>query len=195
MTPLKRIFPFVAFVVGFLVLGFVAVTFLLPQGHGPGGSAIGGAFALEAPDGHVVTDRDMAGRPYLVFFGYTHCPDVCPATLSDLTALYKELGPDGAKVNALFVSVDPERDTQAAMKDYMSSFDPHIIGLAGTPEQTKAIEAAFRVYAKKVPDKDGSYTMDHIAITYLMDKTGRFVGAFNLDRPVKEAAVDLRRYF
>ena len=195
MTPLKRILPFLAFGAGFLALGFAAVTYILPHGHAPGGSSIGGAFSLEAPDGHVVTDKDMAGRPYLVFFGYTHCPDVCPAALSDLTALYKELGPDGAKVNALFVSVDPERDTPTTMKDYMSSFDPHIIGLSGSLDQTKAIETAFRVYAKKVPDKDGSYTMDHIAITYLMDKTGRFVGAFNLDRPAKDAAADLRRYF
>jgi protein SCO1/2 len=195
MNQLKRTLPILVFVVGFLALGFAAVTFLFPHARGPGAAAIGGPFALKAPDGHVVTEKDMAGRPYLIFFGYTHCPDICPATLSDMTALYKELGPDASKVNTLFVSIDPERDTPAAMKDYLSSFDPHIIGLSGTPEQTEAIEKAYKVYAKKVPDKDGSYTMDHIAITYLMDKSGQFVGAFNFDQPAKDAAASLRQYF
>jgi protein SCO1/2 len=195
MTSLKRILPFFIFVAGFLALGAAAVVFIFPHARSAGGATIGGSFALEAPDGHVVTDKDMAGRPYLVFFGYTHCPDICPATLSDMTAVYKELGPDAAKVNALFISIDPERDTPATMKDYLSSFDPHITGLSGSPDQTKAIETAFRVYAKKVPDKDGSYTMDHIAITYLMDKSGQFVGAFNFDQPAKDAAASLRQYF
>ena len=193
MLASKRIFPLLIFVVAFIALGAALTLFLAPRGAR--GSAIGGPFALSAPDGRIVTGKDMEGHPYLVFFGYTHCPDICPATLSDMTALYKELGPDAAKVNALFVSVDPERDTPAVMKDYMSSFDPHILGLTGTPDEIRAIERAFRVYAKKVPDKDGSYTMDHIAITYLMDRNGRFIGAFNFDRPAKESAAELQRYF
>lgn len=195
MTPLKRFLPISAFALGFLALGFITFAYVLPHGRGPSSSAIGGPFALETPDGRVVTDKDMAGKPYLVFFGYTHCPDICPAALADLTAVYKALGPDAGKINALFVSVDPDRDKGDAMREYMSSFDPHITGLSGTPEQTRAIEAAFRVYAKKVFDKDGSYSMDHIAITYLMDKNGRFAGAFDLERPAKDAAAELRQYF
>jgi protein SCO1/2 len=191
---MKRALPLIAFVAGFLALGFAATLLVLPKGHGAGGAYVGGPFALTASDGHVVTDKDMKGRPFLVFFGYTHCPDVCPTTLSEITSVFQELGPK-TDVHALFVSVDPERDTPATMKDYLSSFDPRIIGLSGTPAQTAAIESAYKVYAKKVYDKDGSYTMDHIAIAYLMDKTGQFVGAFNLDRPAKEAAAELKQYF
>lgn len=190
---MKRFLPLAAFAVGFLALGFAIVTIVLPHNRATT-TSIGGPFALTAPDGRTVTDKDVAGRPYLVFFGYTHCPDVCPASLAEISAVFKELGPD-QKVTALFISVDPERDTPAAMKDYMSSFDPRIIGLSGTPEQIKAVEREFKAYSKKVPDKDGSYKMDHIALTYLMDKNGHFVGAFNLDRPAKDAAAELRGYF
>jgi protein SCO1/2 len=190
---MKRFLPLAAFAVGFLALGFAIVTIVLPHNRATTAS-IGGPFALTAPDGRTVTDKDVAGRPYLVFFGYTHCPDVCPASLAEISAVFKELGPD-KKVTALFISVDPERDTPAVMKEYMSSFDPRIIGLSGTPEQTKAVESAYKAYSKKIPDKDGSYTMDHIALTYLMDKKGQFVGAFNLDRPAKDAAAELRASF
>jgi protein SCO1/2 len=190
---MKRFLPLAAFVVGFLALGFAVFTLVLPHNRVTT-AAIGGPFALTAPDGRTVTDKDMAGRPYLVFFGYTHCPDVCPASLAEISAVFKELGPD-TKATALFISVDPERDTPAAMKEYMSSFDPRIIGLSGTPEATASVEKEFKAYSKKVPDKDGTYTMDHIALTYLMDKDGQFVGAFNLDQPAKDAAAELKRYF
>lgn len=190
---MKRFLPLAAVVACCLALGFAGVALLLPH-RAATSAAVGGPFALTAPDGRTVTDKDMAGRPFLVFFGYTHCPDVCPASLAEISAVFKELGPD-AKAQALFISVDPERDTPAAMKEYMSSFDPRIIALSGTPEQTKAVAAEYKAYFKKVPDKDGSYSMDHVALTYLMDKNGQFVGALNLDRPAKDAAAELRRYF
>ena len=191
---MKRFLPLAAAIVGCLALGFATVALMLPH-RGSAAAAIGGPFALTAPDGRTITDKDVAGRPFLVFFGYTHCPDVCPATLAEISTLFQEMGPD-AKVQALFISVDPERDTPAAMKEYMSNFDPRIIALSGTPEQTKTVASEYKAYFKKGPtDKDGAYSMDHLAITYLMDKNGHFVGALNLEQPTKDAAAELRRYF
>jgi len=104
------------------------------------------------------------------------------------------MGKDADGINAYFVTVDPERDGEAAMKDYLSSFDPHLKGLTGDPEAIAKVLSAYRVYAKKVPLKDGDYTMDHTALTYLMDRDGRFVAPFNLNRTPNEAAADLKRY-
>jgi protein SCO1/2 len=104
------------------------------------------------------------------------------------------MGTDVDKVNAWFVSVDPERDTAAAMKDYLSSFDPHLKGLTGEPAAVAKVISAYRVYARKVPLKDGDYTMDHTALIYLMDRDGNFVAPFNLKRTPEEAAKDLKRY-
>jgi protein SCO1/2 len=153
---------------------------------------IGGPFTLTAQDGRTMTDADFKGEPVLVFFGYTHCPDVCPASLMEISQIFKAMGPD-KKVQALFITTDPARDTPDVMKDYVSSFDPRIVGLSGTPEQTAAVEKGYRVYAKKVGD-GADYTMDHTAIVYLMDKQGRFVNAFNIERPPEDAAKDLERY-
>jgi protein SCO1/2 len=172
----------------------VAVLVMLPHRVNPGAPAVGGPFALTSQDGAPVTERALLGQPTLVFFGYTHCPDVCPATLSEISAVFRALGPD-AKAKALFVTVDPERDTPVVLKDYLTSFDPRITGLTGAPAAVKQMESGYKVYAKSVPDKDGTYTMDHTAITYLMDKDGAFVGAFNLDRSAKDAAEELRHYF
>ncbi len=162
-------------------------------GGNQGVAAIGGPFALTAQDGRTVTNADFEGRPYLVFFGYTHCPDFCPATLAQISAAFKEMGPD-AKIAAAFVTVDPERDTPQAMKDYLQSFDPRIKGLSGDADQTRAIAQAFKVYFKKEDDGKGGYTMDHTGLVYLMDRRGRFVSALNLDRPAKETADELARY-
>jgi protein SCO1/2 len=163
-------------------------------GGAPGPSAIGGPFRLIDQNGKPVTDEDMKGRPFLVFFGYTHCPDVCPTTLFEMSEVMRALGQDAGRVNALFVTVDPERDTAAAMKDYLSSFDPHLRGATGDQKSIEAVEKAYRVYAKKVPTDNGDYTMDHTALVYLMDKQGRFVAPFKLNRKPDEAAAELRRY-
>ncbi len=136
----------------------------------------------------------MKGHPFLVFFGFTHCPDVCPTTLFDVSEVFRALGPDAKDVRALFITVDPERDTPAVLKDYLSSFDPRIVGVTGDDAAIAAAEKAYRVYAKKVPLDGGSYTMDHTAIVYLMNKDGRFVAPFNLKRRPEEAAADLKRY-
>jgi protein SCO1/2 len=157
-------------------------------------AAIGGPFKLTDQNGQTVTDQDMKGRPFLVFFGFTHCPDVCPTTLFEVSQIFRALGPDADKVRALFITVDPERDTPALMKDYLSSFDPHMAGLTGDPAAVAAVAKAYRVYYKKVPLDQGGYTMDHTAIIYLMDKEGRFVAPFSLKRTTEAAAADLRRY-
>ena len=157
-------------------------------------AAIGGPFQLTNQAGQVVTDTSLKGKPTLIFFGFTHCPDVCPTSLFEISEVLKAMGKDADRVNAYFVSVDPERDTTAAMKDYLSSFDPHLQGLTGDPEAMAKVLSAYRVYSRKVPLKDGDYTMDHTALIYLMDRDGHFVQPFNLKRTPEEAASDLKRY-
>jgi protein SCO1/2 len=184
-----------AFVAG-LVL-FSTVIFIV-TGRGPSPiampSAVGGPFNLVDQNGKSITDQDMKGKPFLVFFGFTHCPDVCPTTLFDVSEVFRALGADAKDVRALFVTVDPERDTPAVLKDYLSSFDPRIVGVTGDEASIAAVEKAYRVYAKKVPTDGGGYTMDHTAIVYLMNKDGRFVMPFNIKRRPEEAAADLKRY-
>jgi protein SCO1 len=185
----------------YIVLGFAIglagltglVYGVMPGRASLGSPEIGGSFSMIGQDGRVVTNADLAGRPYLVFFGYTHCPDFCPTSLFDISAVFEELGPN-KKVAALFVTVDPERDTPAVMKEYLSSFDKHLTGLTGDAAAVAAVAKAYRVYFKKVPLDQGGYTMDHTAIVYLMDKEGRFVAPFSLKRTSEAAAADLRRY-
>ncbi len=122
---------FSAFLAGLVI--FLAV-FLFATGQfrsGPGASAIGGPFQLVDQDGKPITDRDMKGEPLLVFFGYTHCPDICPTTLFELSEVLHTMGKDADRVHAVFITVDPDRDTPAVMKDYLSSFDPHLRGATG----------------------------------------------------------------
>ena len=155
---------------------------------------IGGPFQLTDQGGQTVTDQSLQGRPTLIFFGFTHCPDVCPTSLFEMSEVLRAMGTDADRVNAYFISVDPERDTPAAMKDYLSSFDSHLKGLTGDPEVMAKVISEYRVYARKVPLKDGDYTMDHTALIYLMDRDGKFVSPFNLKRTPEEAATDLKRY-
>ncbi|MGA7806878.1 SCO family protein [Bradyrhizobium sp.] len=180
---------------GSLVLGLLVMLWALGDMHKvttPG--AIGGPFQLTDQSGELVTEKSLDGRPTLIFFGYTHCPDVCPTTLFEISEVLRAMGKDADRVNAYFISVDPERDNQAAMKDYLSSFDSHLKGLTGDPAAVTQVTKEYRVYAKKVPLKDGDYTMDHTALTYLMDRDGKFVAPFNLNRTPQEAAADLVHY-
>jgi protein SCO1 len=196
--PQKKASRQLLYVIVGLVLGLAGLTsfvYALMPGRGePGFPAIGGSFTMVAHDGRVVRSADLAGRPYLVFFGYTHCPDVCPTALLDISAVFKELGPD-KEITALFVTVDPERDTPDVLKSYLENFDSRIIGLTGDRQATDAIVKAFRVYAKKVTgETSGDYTVDHTGVVYLMDKRGRFAGTFNLQRPPQQAARELESY-
>ena len=164
-----------------------------PPTENRGTALVGGPFKLTDQTGATVTEADFKGAPFLVFFGYTHCPDVCPTTLSDMSQMLNALGKD-RKTKALFITVDPERDTPAVLKDYLSSFDPRIVGLTGSPEAIAATEKAYRVYARKAPTTGGDYSMDHTAVIYLMDKNGGFVNAFNLQQPPEKAAAELAAY-
>jgi protein SCO1/2 len=157
-------------------------------------AAIGGPFQLTDQNGKTVSDQDMKGKPFLVFFGFTHCPDVCPTTLFDVSQVMQNLGADADRIAALFITVDPERDTPASMKDYLTSFDPHLRGLTGDADALAKVAKEYRVYYKKVPLDGGDYTMDHTAIVYLMDKDGHFVSPFSLKRKPDVAAAELRKY-
>lgn len=185
---------FSAFLAGLVI--FLGVILFMTEGHVPGdsASAIGGPFKLIDQNGKTITETGFKGRPLLVFFGYTHCPDICPTTLFEMSEVLHALGKDADRVSALFITVDPERDTAPVMKDYLSSFDPHLRGATGDQKAIDAVEKDYRVYAKKVPTKNGDYSMDHTALVYLMDKEGRFVAPFKLDRKPEAAAADLRRY-
>jgi protein SCO1/2 len=185
----------VAAFAGSLVVGLVVMLWALGGlRNGPAPAAIGGPFQLTDQSGQTVTEKNLKGRPTLIFFGFTHCPDVCPTSLFEISEVLRSMGTDADRVNAYFISIDPERDTSAAIKDYLSSFDPHLKGLTGDPGAVAKTISEFRVYSKKVPLKDGDYTMDHTTLTYLMDREGRFVSPFNLNRKPEEAAADLKRY-
>ncbi len=185
--------PIAAFAVGLGMLGGVAVLTLTPSARQSTTAEIGGPFQLVTHDGRPVTERDFKGAPHLVFFGFTHCPDVCPTKLFEISEVLRATGDRGKALRALFITVDPERDTPEVLKSYLASFDERIVGLTGSPEAVQATTRAYRAFARKVPTKDGDYTMEHTSLVYLMDRTGRFVGSFNLGRPPAEAAQDLLR--
>jgi protein SCO1/2 len=188
----RLLLPLLIFVVGLAALG-VAAFLTLRDADAPAVSSIGGPFTLTASNGQTVTQKDFAGEPTLVFFGYTHCPDVCPATLFEMSEVLRALGPD-KKAAALLITVDPERDTSDTLKDYLSSFDPRIVGATGSRAAVDAVLKQFRVYSRKVQGEGDDYTMDHTALVYLMDKQWHFVRPFRLDRKPEEAAADLSKY-
>lgn len=193
MSKLSRPLVIVAAFAVSLAIG-LGVTLWLVGPRAVSASAIGGPFQLVDQTGQAVTDKNLKGKPTIIFFGFTHCPDVCPTALFEMSEILRAMGDDAKRVNAFFVSVDPERDTPQIMKDYLSSFDPNLKGLSGSPQATAEIVSGYRVYAKKVPLKDGDYTMDHTALIYLMDRDGRFVAPFNIKRRPEDAAADLKKY-
>ena len=157
-----------------------------------GGGARERVFALQTVDGKPFRSADLAGKPYLVFFGFTHCPDVCPTALFELTGLLKDIGPAADRITPLFVSIDPERDTAELLKLYMTSFDPRIIALRGDAAQTKAAAEAFSAFYKKVPTASDSYTMDHTAGLFLIRANGRLQGMLDMHEPRENQLQKLR---
>jgi protein SCO1/2 len=138
------------------------------------GAEYGRELSLPDQDGKLRTLADFKGKVTVVFFGYTQCPDVCPTTMAELAEVKKSLGPAGDRIQGVFVTVDPERDTPQLLKSYVTGFDPSFIALRGTPEQTQAAAKEFKVFFAKVPGKtEGSYTMDHTAGSYVFDAQGR----------------------
>src|ERR1700761_7706453 len=149
----------VAAALAVVVLGFAAFLLTSPSNR-PRAALIGGAFALTDGDGKTVSDQTLRGRPFLVYFGYTHCPDVCPTELARVSDILGKMG--DKPIPVLFITVDPERDTPKVMQDYVSSFNPAIMGLSGSPQAVEATEKTFRVYARKGEKQpDGDYSMDH----------------------------------
>jgi protein SCO1/2 len=194
MNKRALILPAAAFLFGLVSLGLAALWTFAPTPDATRASSVGGPFELTAMDGRRVSSRQFEGAPLLVFFGFTHCPDVCPTKLMELSEVFRAAGERAGNTRALFITVDPARDTPELLKNYLGSFDPRIIGLTGTQDEIDAVVKAFRAYARKVPTASGDYTMDHTAIIYLMDRKGQFVGSFNLERPPAEAARDLLRH-
>jgi protein SCO1/2 len=162
------------------------------QGKQP---AIGGPFTLVDQDGRTVTSDSLKGKPTLIYFGYTYCPDVCPTSLLLMETAIEKLGPDAAKkVNMVFITIDPERDTPKLLKGYVENFGPTFIGLTGPQEQVAAAARAYRVYYQKVPGKDGApYLMDHSSIVYLLDRNGRFVTHFTHEAKAEAIAAGVQR--
>lgn len=162
------------------------------QGKQP---SIGGPFVLTDQNGKSFSSESLKGKPTLIYFGYTFCPDVCPTSLLLMETAIEKLGPDTPKkVNLVFITIDPERDTRELMKGYVENFGPTFIGLTGTPEQIAQVARAYRVYYQKVPPKDGGpYLMDHSSIVYLLDRNGRFVTHFTHEAKAETIAAAVQR--
>lgn len=211
MVSLVRLLKLVRWIVWSLVFvlgGLSAATFLgWWQIDGPGAPkmeqetqaeatpapGIGGPFAMTSHRGQPFTQQDLGGRPSLMFFGFTYCPDICPTTLASMTSWLRDLGPGADRLNAIFVSVDPGRDTPAAMASYLESFDPRITGLTGTPQQLADMARTYRFSYRKVAQAGDDYTMDHTAMVYLLDSQGRFFSAIDFHENDETAMAKIRR--
>jgi cytochrome oxidase Cu insertion factor (SCO1/SenC/PrrC family) len=162
---------------------------------GSGEALVGGPFAMTDQNGQRVTEKDFLGRHMLVFFGYTYCPDICPTELQVMMAALDSMGPEAEKVQPIFVSVDPARDTPEVLKAYVENFSPRLIGLTGSPEEVAAMAKAYRAYYAKSGDTSSpdAYLMDHSSIIYLMGPDGRFVKHFAYTTDPQRLAGELRQ--
>jgi protein SCO1/2 len=154
---------------------------------------IGGHFALSNPDGRRVTDATFHGKWLLVYFGYTSCPDVCPTTLSSMALALEKLGPLADKVQPLFITVDPERDTAKIVGEYVKDFDPRFVGLVGSPQEIGAAAEQFHVYYRVRQLGNNEYVVDHSSFIYLLDPNGTFVRLLTGDLPGHQLADELRK--
>ena len=179
-------------VAGFAVLATLAYFFVKVPAPGQGGIG-GGNYALTTGSGAAFTPASLQGKPSMLFFGFTHCPQVCPTTLSEMAVWYEELGAEGEKLNAFFVSVDPERDTPAVVEDYVRAVSDKVTAVTGSPDQVAAMTKAWGAFAEKVPLEDGDYTMDHTASVYLIDGQGQFQGTIAYGEGSGPALEKLRR--
>ncbi|WP_427026450.1 SCO family protein (plasmid) [Aureimonas ureilytica] len=153
---------------------------------------VGGEFTLVDQTGQPRTWASFRGKPVAVFFGFTHCPDICPTTLGELSVLLADLGPRADDLQVVLVSGDPERDTPDVLGAYLQSFDPRIVGLTGSQSEIERAFSTFKAYRKKVPTEDGNYTIDHSAGVYLYDRDGSFAGTLDLheDMEVRRRKVE-----
>jgi len=198
--------PFLLIVVaGFLFGALVGAVIMIynactqPRVVTSGKALIGGPFKLIGKDGKTVTDQDFRGRYMLVFFGFTHCPDICPAELQVMATALDDLGSDADKVVPIFISVDPERDTPEVVTVYVKNFGPNFVGLTGSPEAVAEAAKAYRVTYDKYEYEDdagnSNYSVDHSALAYLMGPDGEFITHIPYGTPPEKMAETLRRYF
>ena len=191
--PTRIVYATMGLLLAALLIGAAAV--LWSGGGGTNALSIGGPFTLEDGNAKSVTDRDFRGRYMLVYFGYTFCPDVCPTTLNAIADAMDRLGPAADRIQPVFITVDPKRDTPAAMKAYAAAFGPRIEGLTGTPEQIAAVAKAYRVYyaEHRTGPGPGDYAMDHSSVLYLMGPDGTFVAPLRADATGQEMAASLKK--
>ena len=154
---------------------------------------IGGPFTLVGTDSKPFASSRLNGKPAAIFFGFTHCPDVCPTTLARLTKLRRELGRGDDSFSIVFISVDPERDTPAEVANYMQLFDTPVVGLTGTPAQVEQVKKQFGIYSRKVEQPGGSYSVDHTAAVILTDRDGQFVATLSPEEGDQVALEKLKR--
>jgi protein SCO1/2 len=176
-----------------VVLALAATVLYFGVGR-PGATAFGGGdYVLEDGSGAEVTPAVFTGKPSMLFFGYTHCPDVCPTTLAEMAGWYEQLGPDADKLNAFFVTVDPERDTPAIIDDYVHAVSDRVTGITGSPAEIAKMLAAWKVYSEKVPGADGDYTMNHTASVFLINSKGGFEGTIAYGESQDVAVAKLKK--
>ncbi|MFS2176623.1 SCO family protein [Rhizobium pisi] len=191
-----KTFRIVIWVAVLLIAGVLGVLTLYPMKSREvvAEAPFGVPFTLVSQSGQPITEQALRGKPTALFFGFTHCPEVCPTTLFELNGWMEKVDPDGTKLQAYFVTVDPERDTPEIMDQYVSNVSKRITGISGPPDKIAEVIKGFRVYAKKVPvdekNPNGDYTMDHTASVFLLDSAGRFSGTIaygeNPDTAVKK---------
>ena len=156
-------------------------------------SSIGGPFTLTASNGKPFSSSKLSGKPAAIFFGFTHCPDVCPTTLARLAKLRRQLGKDDDALSIVFISVDPERDTPAEVGNYLQLFDTPVIGLTGSPAQLDQVKKQYGIYSRKVEQPGGGYSVDHTATVILIDRNGQFVATLSPEENDKVALEKLQR--
>jgi len=191
-----RINP-VLFIVVLFVAGFAAAYSirLTPQRAQTEGKAlIGGPFSLFDTDGKQVADGNFRGKLMLVMFGYTHCPDVCPTELQNIAEVMDKLGADASQVAPVFITVDPQRDTQQVLASYLKSFRPAITGLTGSSDEVASAAKAYRVYFRKAAGDAENYTVDHSAFIYLMDREGNYITHFTFNTPADTIVHAIKRH-
>ena len=159
----------------------------------PSGKAFGAPFQLVDQNGQAITEKAFQGHPTALFFGFTHCPEICPTTLFEMDGWLKTLGTEGGEIKAYFISVDPERDSAEILKTYVSNVSARIIGVTGEPDKVAAMVKSFGVFARKVATEDGGYTMDHTASVFLLNSAGDFHGTIAYGENVDNALEKLRR--
>ncbi len=158
-----------------------------------GGEAFGAPFALVDQKGEKITEAAFKGSPTALFFGFTHCPEVCPTTLYELDGWLAQLGEEGEEIEAYFVSIDPERDTPDVLDRYVANVSERITGITGEPQKVAEMAKAFKIYAKKVPLDGGDYTMDHTASVLLLGRDGDFFGTIAYGENAETAIAKLKR--